>query len=187
MKNDTVALMLVLLVLSCSVHGAASGSSETDSAKPTSAGQVLRFTARPVKPTFRIGEDVVLEFRLKNLSKMRVFVSRYMPEEFAGVTLIGPDGKEVPWHGRVRSVAYSKDAFLFLEPSQEVFVSRTISEVESEGFAITKPGRYTVVAEYSLGPPEYFPNLAPTNFIPQGVFRARESHFTVTASKDAKP
>ena len=185
MKNRIVIGALV--VFACALLEVADAFGGTDPGKPKSLGQALRFTAKPVKPTFRIDEDVVLQFRLKNLSEARVFVSRYMPEEFVGVTLIGPDGKEVRWHGRVRSVAYGKDAFLFLEPGQEISASRTISAVAGEGFTIAKSGRYTVRAEYSLGPPEYFAKLAPKGAIPEGRFKAPEAHFIVVGSKDAKP
>jgi hypothetical protein len=178
---------LLFLVFVCSLCDTAVGSDENSSFKQVAGGRELRFTATPVKPLFRIGEDVIFRFRLKNLSSKEVFVSRYMSVgDFVTFKLIGPDGKDVPWQGKIRSVAYSKDAFLLLEPGQEVSANHALSVTKGEGFVIAKPGRYTVFAEYSLGPPEYFANLAPKGSIPQGLFKAVETHFTV-ASKDAKP
>lgn len=182
MKNETITSILLVIVVSSGTCMATPGCREADFSAQKTPGQVLQFTTRPTKPTFRSGEDVVLRFCLKNQSHKRIFVSRYMPEEFVGVTLVDPDGNEVRWHGRVRSVAYSKDAFLYLEPGQEVSTSRTISEVDGEGFTITKAGRYTVRSEYSLGPPGYFAKIAPKESIPEGSFKAPETHFTISAA-----
>jgi hypothetical protein len=181
-------MFALLLVLVCSLRGNAAGSDENGPSKPEARSQELSFTARPVKSLFRIGEDVVFRFQLKNLSSKQLFVSRYMPVgDFVALKLTSPDGKEVSWQGKIRSIAYSKDAFLVLKPGQGVSANHTISVTKGEGFAITQPGRYKVHAEYSLGPPEYFANLAPKGSIPQGLFRAAEAHFTVAASKETKP
>jgi hypothetical protein len=154
----------------------------------TSAGELLTFTARPMKQSFNLGEEVVFRFRLKNLSSKPIFVSRYMAiGDFVTLELTGPDGRAVPWEGKIKSVGYSKDAFLMLDPGQEVSAKHTITLVKGVGFVIDKPGRYTARAEYALGPPEYFANLAPKDSIPQGTFKAPGTHFTVAAPKEAKP
>jgi hypothetical protein len=179
----TRATLAFLIVLVCSLCRTTIGSDENGSARQEARTQQLSFTARPAKSLFRVGEDVVFRFKLKNFSSKRVFVSRYMTVgDFVTIELTGPDGKEVRWQGKIRSIAYSKDAFLVLGPGQEVSANHTISVTKGEGFAIDKPGRYTVLAEYSLGPPEYFSNLAPKESIPQGVFKAVKTHFTVAAS-----
>ncbi|MGB9489704.1 MAG: hypothetical protein WCA92_04480 [Terriglobales bacterium] len=177
----------LVLVCVCFACGALVGSDENKSAKPT-AGLDLSFTAKPAKIAFAVGEDIVFRFRIKNLSSTRMFVSRYMPVgDFVALKLLGPDGKQVTWQGKIRSVEYNKDAFLMLEPGKEVSANHTISTTKGEGFVIDKPGRYTVQAEYSLGPPEYFGSLAPKESIPRGTFNSPESHFTVTVPKEAKP
>ena len=181
-----LAHALLFFVLAYLLSGVAVGSDERKTSNSMDQ-QVLGFTVKPIKPTFRIGENVALRFGLKNLSSTRIFVSRYMPiGDFVTLSFVGPNGKEVPWHGKIRSIAYGKDAFLFLEPGQEVSASQTIPTTKDEGFAITRPGRYTIVADYSLGPPEYFANLAPKEAIPQGSFKAPHVHFMI-ASKNAKP
>jgi len=181
-------LAFLFLAFVCCLCSTAVGSDENNFSEQAAGSQELGFTAKPVKPVFRIGEDVVFRFRLKNRSSKRVFVSRYMSVgDFVTFKLTGPDGKDVPWQGKIRSIAYNKDAFLVLEPGQQVSANHVISVTKGEGFAITKPGRYTVLAEYSLGPPEYFANLAPKGSIPQGLFKTVEIHFTVAAAKDDKP
>jgi hypothetical protein len=137
----------------------------------------------PVKSLFHVGEDVVVRFRLKNLSEKPIFVSRYMPVgDFITLKLTGPQGKELPWRGKIRSISYSKDAFLLLEQGQEVSTSHTISLSKGEGFEIGGPGRYTIAAEYSLGPSEYFATIAPKGSIPQGSFKSHPVHFVVSTS-----
>ena len=106
--------------------------------------------------------------------------------DFVGITLTGPDGKEVPWSGKMRSVEYSKDAFLMLNPRQQVSANHTISLFKGDGFLVTKAGRYTLIAEYFLGPPEHFSNIAPKESIPEGTFKAPKVHFTIVAGKGAK-
>lgn len=171
-----------------SAHGARPGPRESDSAKPASAGKLLTFAARPIKPSFKAGEEVVFRFRLKNLSSKRIFVSRYLSiGDFVTLELTGPDGKKVPWQGKVRSIGYNKDAFLMLDPRQEISVRHTISVIKDEGFVIDKPGWYTARAEYALGPPEYFANLAPKESIPEGQVKAPIAHFTVITSQNAHP
>lgn len=175
----TVRRTLVLLA----VLGALSASAQAQAPKVATPSEALRFTAKATKLTFYLGDEVRLIFRIKNTSKGRVLVSRYMSEEFMGISVIGPDRQAVQWHGRIRSVAYEKDAFLFLEPNQEVSAIRTISAVEGEGFSISRLGRYTVFAEYSLGLPEYFEPIAPKSTIPIGLFKAPPVHFTIVARR----
>src|SRR5438874_2610035 len=118
-------ILLVLLTLSCGL--VISAQTKTAVEKPSGAGQLLAFTVTPIKPSFAIGEEVVFRFRLKNLSSKPVFVSRYMPvSDLVFLNLTGPDGKEVAWQGKVRSTAYSKDAFLVLEPGHEVSANHSI-------------------------------------------------------------
>jgi len=179
---------LLLSVFICLLTGGLAGSDEDSSAEPTAGNPDLSFSIEPIKPVFRVGEGVVFRFRLKNVSSRRLFVSRYMPiGDFVTLQLMGPDGKEVPWSGKIRSVEYNKDAFLMLNPGQEVSTSHTISIHDREGFLINKPGRYTIHAEYDLGPPEYFANVAPKGSIPEGPFSAPTVHFTIAASKEDKP
>src|SRR5580698_1004681 len=180
--------VILSLLLALTVVPAGSAQSTITAEKPTSAGRLLTFTARPTKPLFSLGEEIVFRFRLRNVSSKQLFVSRYMTVgDFVTLTVIGPDGKKVHWQGKIRSVGYSKDAFLFLEPNNEVSAVHTISLAKGEGFEIKRAGHYTVMADYSLGPPEYFANLAPKESIPEGPFKAPTTHFTITASRDAKP
>lgn len=153
---------------------------KTTTEKVTGAGELLSFTATPIKQSFSLGEEIVFRFRLKNLSSKPIFVSRYMPiGDFVTLDLTGPNGKQVPWGGKIKSVAYSKDAFLMLEVGREISAKHTISLVKGVGFVIDKAGQYTAHAEYALGPPEYFANLAPKGSIPQGTFKAPGTHFTI--------
>jgi hypothetical protein len=182
MRSFCIAAVLLANLSS----GAVAANPSLTAAKATSAKPALQFTASPVKSMFVIGEDVLFRFRIKNISDKAVFVSRYMTAgDFVGITLIGPDGKEVPWSGKIRSVGYSKGAFLTLNPGQQVSAIHTISLFKGEGFLVTKAGRYALIAEYSLGPPEYFSNIAPKESIPEGTFKAAKVHFTIVAGKGA--
>jgi len=146
----------------------------------------LSFEARAVKSVFVLGEDVVLSFRLKNLSRRRVFVARNPgAEEFVGLTVIGPDGKEVPWEGKIHSVSYTPEAFTVLRSGESISGSAVISLKGGRGFQFTRPGNYTVRAEYSLGPPAYFKPLAKEDWIPDGVFRSPDVTFRVVSRSAA--
>ena len=185
MKRQSI--FIVALFLMYSLFGIETSFGGTGSSKPTRKQAVLEFTAKPAKLTFQVGEDVVFKFRLKNLSSTRVFVSRYMSiGDFVALKLIGPDGAQVLWQGKIRNIAYNKDAFLFLEPGQEVYAVHTISITKNEGFLITRPGNYRASAEYSLGPPDYFAGLAPKESVPQGSFKSLHSRFKVVGVRGKK-
>ncbi len=110
-------------------------------------------------------------------------MSRLKGDEFVDFSIIGPDGKEVPWHGkgRIDSKGYSPSDFAVLERYQEISAKRIISLKDGAGFVFDKPGQYSVTAEYSLEPPEYFAPFAGETKIPTGSFRSDKAAFCIEA------
>ena len=110
-------------------------------------------------------------------------MSRLKGYRFVDFSVIGPDGKEVPWRGkgRVASKEYSPSDFAVLERYQEISAKRIISLKEGAGFVFDKPGQYSVTAEYSLEPPEYFAPFAGGTKIPTGSFRSDKAAFCIEA------
>jgi hypothetical protein len=110
-------------------------------------------------------------------------VSRLTGDEFVDLNVIGPDGKEVPWRGKGRIVSreYSPSDFAVLERYQEISAKRIISLKDGAGFVFDKPGQYSVTAEYSLEPPEYFAPIAGGTKIPTGSFRSAKAAFCIEA------
>jgi hypothetical protein len=144
---------------------------------------VLVFEALPSRQLLARGEPVVLVLYLRNRSEGPIFVSRLTGDEFVDVSVIGPDGKEVPWRGkgRVDSKGYSPSDFAVLERHQEISAKRTISLKDGAGFVFDKPGQYSVTAEYSLEPSEYFAPFAGETKIPTGSFRSTKAAFCIEA------
>jgi hypothetical protein len=110
-------------------------------------------------------------------------VSRLTGDEFVDFSVIGPEGKEVRRRGkgRIDSRAYSPSDFAVLERYQEISAKRIISLKGGAGFVFDKPGQYSVTAEYSLEPPEYFAPFAGQTKIPTGSFRSAKATFCIEA------
>jgi hypothetical protein len=139
----------------------------------------LVFEAIPAKQIVTRGEAVVLDLYIRNRSAGSIFVSRLKGDEFVDFSIIGPDGKEVPWRGkgRIDSKEYSPSDFAVLERYEEITSRKIISLEDGAGFVFDKPGQYSVTAEYSLGPPEYFAPFAGKAKIPTGSFRSMKTAF----------
>jgi hypothetical protein len=144
---------------------------------------VLVFEAIPPKQLLTRGEAVVLVLTIRNRSEGPICVSRLKGDEFVDFSIIGPDGKEVPWRGkgRIDSREYSPSDFAVIERYQEISAKRIISLKDGAGFVFDKPGQYSVTAEYSLGPPEYFAPFAGETKIPTGSFRSTKAAFCIEA------
>jgi hypothetical protein len=126
---------------------------------------------------FKLGEDVVMVLSIQNNSPDPIFVSSLRTNDFVDIRVIGPNGKEAPWRGtgKIDSRSYSAPDFTVLTTGKRVRASRTISFKDGSGFLFETPGPYSVTAEYSLGPPEYFAPLAGTAKIPRGSFSSAPS------------
>ena len=144
---------------------------------------LLVFEALPAKQLVTRGEPVVLVLYIRNRSEGPIFVSRLKGDEFVDFSVIGPDGKEVPWRGkgRIDSKGYSPSDFAALERYQEISAERIISLKNGAGFVFDKPGQYFVTAQYSLEPPEYFAPFAGETKIPTGPFRSAKAAFCIEA------
>jgi hypothetical protein len=141
----------------------------------------LAFKAIPKKTLFKSGEDIILIFSLTNRSNEPIFVSRLKTDDFVDVELTAPNGRAAPWHGRGRidSKQYDPADFVILKPGEKLNGNRIISLKDGQGYLVKQPGRYSVKAQYSLGPSEYFAPIAGSAHIPDGSFPSPQSSFCV--------
>jgi len=150
---------------------------------PETLCDALCFSARPATQLFKLGEPVTVLLSIYTRSAKPIFVSRLTDGEFVKLSVIGPDGKELPWqgNGRISSRAYSPSDFAMLETYKEISATRIISLKDGAGFVFDKPGQYFVTAEYSLGSPESFAPFAGETKIPTGTFHSTKAGFCIEA------
>jgi hypothetical protein len=162
--------------------GLANGTQGQTSATPDTMCE-LCFGASPETQLFAQGEAIVLVLSIYNRSAEPIFVSSLKSDEFVDFNVIGPDGKEVQWRGtgRIDSRAYSQYDFAVLGKYHVLSAKRVISFKDGRGFIFDRPGQYTVTAEYSLGPPEYFAPFAGKTKVPIGSFTSGKAAFCIEA------
>lgn len=174
-----VKTALLLLFSSLVLANGTSGQAPAMPATPPA----LDFEALPSRQILARGEAVVLVLSLRNPSEGPIFASRLTGDEFVDFSVIGPDGKEVPWRGKGRtdSKGDSPSDFAVLERYQEISAKRIISLKDGAGFVFDKLGQYSVTAEYSLKPSQYFAPFAGETKIPTGSFRSTKAAFCIEA------
>ena len=109
-------------------------------------------------------------------------MSRLKGNEFVDLKLLGPDGKNVTWRGtaKIDSKNYSTTDFVVLKPHESVHASRIISLKDGTGFVLQESGSYSLRAEYSLSPREYFaPPIADGVEIPAESLASRAVTFCI--------
>ena len=173
MKNLWRTVFLLTVVLLC-ITGWPPGAQIVSAA-------ALTFQAIPIKHLFKRGEPIVLVLSIKNNLPASAFVSSLKEQEFVDISLLGPDGKGVPWKGtgRIETKQYSPAEFTTLKPGETIHASWTISLNHKSGFIFKQVGRYRLAAKYSLAPPEYFAPFAGTAKIPDGSFSSLASTFCI--------
>ncbi len=124
---------------------------------------------------------MVFALEIYNGSEEPIFVSRLKGNELVKFSVIGPDGKDVPWQGEGRTdyKANSASDFAVLQPYHLVTVDRIISLKDGAGFVFDKPGQYSVTAEYSQGPAQSFAPSAGEAKVPTGSFRSSKTAFCI--------
>jgi hypothetical protein len=150
--------------------------------KPEGANRKLKFTARPIKPVFSLGEKVLFRLQLRNISRTDVFVSRTFDlGDFVSFGIRGPKGKRAAWCGIIRSVGYFRESFTILKPGESVskIVELSCNTHFREGYQLDEPGRYVATGAYSLGPKEYFAPVAGSTDVPQGIAMAPPVAFSI--------
>jgi hypothetical protein len=170
-----------LFLLSSSLVLASGTQAQAPDLPATPSGLV--FEALPSRQLLTQGQEVVLALTIRNLSEEPVFVSRLAGDQFVDFSVIGPDGRELPWRGKgqIASNEHSPSDFDVLERYQEISAKRTISLQDGAGFVFDKPGQYTVTAEYSPGPPESVAPFAGQTKIPTGSFHSTKAAFCIEA------
>lgn len=150
--------------------------------KPPGINRKLKFTARPIKPIFSVGEKVLFRLQLRNISRTDVFVSRTLDlGDFVYFEIKGPKGRPAPWCGIIRSVMYSQNSFTILKPGESVskIVELSCNPRFREGYQLDAPGLYLATGAYGLGPKEYFAPVAGSTDVPQGIAKAPPVTFLI--------
>ncbi len=121
-------------------------------------GVKLEFSAAPEKQEYRVGDVVKLVFTLRNAGDRNVLVAQhFVLEEYVWVAILGPDGKELAWCGKVDGRAERPDEFAVLRPGATVRSAVRVScdAHRESGFILDHAGAYTLSAYYHL---PYFVN-----------------------------
>ncbi len=114
---------------------------------------VIKFAARPLKAEFREGDKVKFVFRVKNAGQRPVLAARpRVLDYYVLLRVYGPDGKEIPWCGKIDGRLERPGEFVILSPEAEVSSIVTVScDVHKDaGFVFDQRGAYKVVAEYHM-------------------------------------
>lgn len=158
-------------------------------AKPNRAPEVLAktpelcFFTHLSKQLFWMGEPVVIGLELYSQLEQPILVSRLQGNEFVNLKVVGPDGNEIPWQGKVpdRARAYSPSNFTVLGQYKAISAERTISLKDGTGFAFNQPGQYTLTAEFSMGHQEDFAQFEDQAKPAAGSFRSSKLEFCIDA------
>jgi len=124
---------------------------------------------------------VAFSLEIYNGSPEPIFVSHLKGTELVKFSVIGPDGRDVPWQGEMPSnrKAYAASDFAVLQPYQLVNADRIISLKDGAGFVFDKIGQYSVTAEYSQAPAQSFASSAGGAKVPTGSFRSSKTAFCI--------
>lgn len=153
---------------------------------------VLQFTAKPVRPTFHLGDSVRFTFSLRNTGSQGVLAAYDLPLlDAVRLKVVDASGNEVPWKGKQENTV---PLLSMIGAGKSVESSYTITPQDLfgtvvRGIDIRKPGNYTAYAVYDLSEPidemEGYIGLTQSLLVP-GPIVARPVKFTVAASPAKK-
>jgi hypothetical protein len=146
---------------------------------PVASGRTseLYLYAIPSKQLFSLDESVVIALQLYSRLEQPLLVSRLQDDEFVRFKVIGPDGKEVARQGETRAASkgHSPSDFTVLGQYKQISTNRVISLKDGRGFVFTKPGQYSLTAEFSMDTLSGFSSFAGQAKIPIGSFHTKAS------------
>ena len=173
---------LCLLLALCPVFGRFG-----ETRKPVNKSDLL-LSLRPVRPVFKLGTDITMEFTFKNVSQHRVLATRGAAlGNLTYMEILDAQGRRVNWQGVIDGRAYAKDFFVVLDPGQAVTFRATISNsYESRplrglgaAYQIERAGTYRAQALFSLAPKEYFAPVSNGAAVPNYQVISNWAHFSV--------
>jgi len=113
----------------------------------------LQFGVIPEKREYQVGEVMKFKFYLRNSGDQDVLVARrFVLNQYVWLEISGPDGKELPWCGKIDGGA---DSFLILRPGAKIqsVVRVSCDSHRDSGFVFDRRGTYNVSAYYHLPEP----------------------------------
>jgi len=145
----------------------------------------LRFTAKPVKPSFHEDEKVMFRFTIQNQSKADVIVSPALILNHDIHLEIKKDaGIAISWCGVIVRRVFLGDEYVTLHPGKSLSMNRQIScdDSHDSGFSFPGPGEYSVTATYQfpVSPKKLRDNPGPVPFA-LGPYKAESARFTIVA------
>ncbi len=136
--------------------------------------QDLGFSCSLSKQFYSRGESVVANLEFWSMSAQPLYVSRLQEGKFVTFSVLGPDGKGIPWQGgRADAKRFSASDFTVLNQYTGIKGSRILSLNKGKGFGFDRPGEYTLTAEFSMEPSDRFAAAAGQATTPVGVFQAK--------------
>jgi hypothetical protein len=113
----------------------------------------LQFTAVPERAEYGPGEVIKFKFLLENQGSHDILVGRrFELNKYVWLEITGPDGKELPWCGKMGE---SIDEFSILRPGAKLqaLVRISCEAGKNSGFSFEDPGAYSVRAHYHMPEP----------------------------------
>src|SRR5215469_690725 len=99
----------------------------------------LCFSASPQRQLFKLGDPVIVMLSIYTRAAKPIFVSRLADGAFVKLSVIGPDGKELPRQDRISSRTHAPSDFARLETYHEISATTVISLRDGAGFVFDKP------------------------------------------------
>ncbi|MDE1161358.1 MAG: hypothetical protein PW792_05355 [Acidobacteriaceae bacterium] len=142
----------------------------------------LYFFIRPTTQLFSMGEPVTFGFQLYSRSEQPILAS-LQGNDFVHFKVTGPDGTAMRWQGKTQADPKVNAAadLTVLKQYQAISTTRAISLKDGTGFAFDKPGEYTLLAEFSMGPPESFARFSGQAKPAVGTFPSSKLKFCIEA------
>jgi hypothetical protein len=173
---------VTLLVLSLAVAGLSQNPPSAE-LRTRRASPQLVFSAEPEKDEYSPGEKVCFIFRVRNQGEMDVFLARpFLLNYYVHLRIIGPDGRRVPWCGKIDGRTFSVGEFGVVHPggSLRAVVPVSCDENKDSGYVLDQPGKYVVFAQYHISlPAEVLKRLARNAAVWDGWLDSRPAKFRI--------
>jgi hypothetical protein len=142
----------------------------------------LLFSATAEKREYRPGEEIRLAFSLRNMGSKDVLVGRrFGLNANVWLKISGPDGKEVPWCGKIDGAPAE---FVKLGAGAKIgsLVRVSCDARRDSGFVFARPGEYVVSAYYHLTEPrKELKRIAAGAMVTTARIRAKPVEITMTS------
>ncbi len=153
-------------------------------AQDTTQSVKLQFSALPEKHEYRLGEVVRFRFSLHNSGDRDVLVARgFTLDHYVYLRILGPDGKELPWCGKIDGII---QRFAVLRPGAKIqsVVRASCDSHRDSGYVFDRQGVYNISAYYHLPEPlRALKRIAGSALVTTARIHAKPVSITITSPR----